>query len=114
MTHNQLAILQCMCNGLFQPTRYDLSRDDMNAVAAAIDGMPNPRLVKALHAVLLFYDPGPWDSHKQLAWHNLTGLEGATTKGLCDFIRGVLEQPFGEHTERLVQDIVRMHAGGDA
>jgi hypothetical protein len=47
---------------------WGLSHEDKDAIRAAIHSQPNPRLVKALRAVLLFYSAAHWDSSKALEW----------------------------------------------
>lgn len=48
------------------------------------------KLVRALEAVLLFYSVGPWTGERRAKWLEITGEGEATTKVLCDHIRGVL------------------------
>jgi len=48
-----------------------------------------PTAIQALKAVLVFHAGGPFD---ETEWTMLTGDADATTKGLCDMIRGVLER----------------------
>ncbi len=40
-------------------------------------------------AVLLFYDPSPWDAEKGAHWRALTGEIDVTNKVLCDFARRI-------------------------
>jgi hypothetical protein len=112
MNLEQYSRLRAMCDCLpGSVASWDLSREDQNAIRAAIHGLPNPRLVQALQAILLFYVPGPWDSARQLEWGQLTDHADCTTKGLCDFIRKRLAEPFSEDISRVVQGIVRDVAG---
>jgi hypothetical protein len=81
----------------------DLSRDDANAILSALKELPNPRLVEALEAVLLFHSGTPWDSEKRLQWSNIVGHSDATTKALCNFIRSRLDEP----CDRMVDSLAR-------
>jgi hypothetical protein len=40
-------------------------------------------------AVLLFYEPGPWDERKAELWRALTGTDEATTRVLGNLARDV-------------------------
>ena len=109
MTLEQLCRLRAMGNHV----GWELLPEDVEAIAAAIEGMPNPRLVQALEAVLMFYSGGPWDAEMQLRWAQLTsGFDPwtgrtyhCTSKGLCDFIRQRLAEPFGEKVQPIVKDV---------
>jgi hypothetical protein len=48
------------------------------------------RLERAGIATLLFHDSGPWDEKKRKRWDAATGERDATTKILCDTMRGAL------------------------
>ena len=48
-------------------------------------------LEKALRLVLLFYTVGPWTGANRAQWLETTGASDATTKAMCDHIRGVLD-----------------------
>ena len=73
-------------------SKWDLSPNDTRAIEAAIDTMPNPRLVTALEAVLLYHCGGAWDEAKKHRWWSITHQQDATTKTLCDHIRAVLAE----------------------
>ena len=107
MTLEQLCRLRTIADSVLFPKPSgpicDLSRDEAKAILAAIDGMPNPRLVEALEAVLLFYHAGEWTPELRLQWGDLTEHADCTTKGLCDFIRKRLAEPFGENVALVVK-----------
>jgi hypothetical protein len=56
-------------------------------IAARID-----RLRGALRAVLMFYSPSPWTPEMRDRWQALTGHADATSKNLCDVVRGALAE----------------------
>lgn len=84
------AMVEYLTNGRMHENPWGLNRDDLNAINAAICGMPNPRLIQAIEAVLMFHSGEPWDSAKSCQWSYLTQNRDATTKGLCDFLRETL------------------------
>jgi hypothetical protein len=85
---------------------WDLNYHDRRAIEFAMSGFPNPRIVEALEAVLLFYHAGEWTSDLRLRWHNLTAGADCTTKGLCDFIRKRLAEPYADYVESAVTRFV--------
>jgi hypothetical protein len=78
---------------------WDLSEKDIEAIRFVASAFPNPRLVEALKAVILFHDPGSWDQKKEAEWLKLTGGKGSTTKELCDFIRERINEPYCESVD---------------
>ena len=80
------AMTDYLTNGRMHENPWGLNREDLNAIFAATCE-PNPKLIEALEAVLMFHSGEQWDSDRRLQWNNLTECADATTKGLCDFIR---------------------------
>ena len=58
-----------------------------------LDAIPEIAESPALEAVLLFHSGGPWDAAKRARWLEITGNTEATTKILCDTVRGALFPP---------------------
>lgn len=58
-------------------------------------------LRKVCQAVLVFHQGGPWTSDQDRTWRNLTHNQDATTRVLCDLIRGALEKTFDPLVESI-------------
>jgi hypothetical protein len=48
------------------------------------------RLFACVKATLLYHRGGPWSHERSEDWAKLTGMAEATTRNLCEFIRGQL------------------------
>jgi hypothetical protein len=51
---------------------------------------PNYSFPDAIRLVLLWHAGGPWDDARRAEWLRITGRTEATTKVMCDHLRGVL------------------------
>ena len=64
--------------------------DKMRASPFSFEAGEHIAMADALEATLLFHSSSPWDESKSKRWVELTGVDVATTRNLCDFIRAVL------------------------
>lgn len=62
------------------------------AVMAAVEAYRLRQLCEATETVLLFHSGGAWDDAKRARWEALTGCAEASTRTLCDYLRGIRER----------------------